>query len=162
MSVLSDTTIRDHSHLGEGGLIWPWNDDQLQPASYDLTLSGQDDMYLKGQGMRRIEAGEFLLLSTVEKVCLPSHIVGRIEGKSSWARKGLIIHTAGFVDPGFCGTLVLEITNLSKEAVKLVPGIRIAQISFMFLDKPAQKPYGHKDLKSHYQNQEGIVQSWIK
>jgi len=89
-------------------------------------------------------------------------IVGRIEGKSSLARKGLIVHTAGFVDPGFNGQLVLEITNLSDEIFILKPGMRIAQIAFQFLDKPASKPYGHPELGSHYQDQVGVVESWIK
>ena len=60
-----------------------------------------------------IHPGEFVLGSTVEWVELPDDIVARIEGKSSLGRLGLIVHaTAGFVDPGFSGTLTLEITNL--------------------------------------------------
>lgn len=161
MTVLSDTTIRDKANSVET-LIWPWSDEQLQPASYDLLLEDINGLFTDENPFIILQPGEFVLGSTKETVNLPSHIVGRIEGKSSWARKGIIIHTAGFVDPGFKGTLVLEITNLSQDPIELRKGIRIAQIAFQFLDKPSQKPYGHPDLGSHYQNQEGVVKSWIR
>ena len=77
-----------------------------------------------------------------------------MEGKSSLGRLGLIVHaTAGFVDPGFKGTLTLEITNLTRVPIKLWAGKPIAQLSFMALDRPAERPYGHPDLGSHYQGQ---------
>ena len=81
---------------------------------------------------------------TVEWVELPDDIVARIEGKSSLGRLGLIVHaTAGFVDPGFSGTLTLEITNLTRVPIVLWPGKPIAQLSFMALDQAAERPYGH-------------------
>ena len=78
---------------------------------------------------------------------LPTH-------NSSLGRLGLIVHaTAGFVDPGFEGTLTLEITNLTRVPIKLYAGRPIAQLSFMTLDRPAERPYGHPELGSHYQGQ---------
>ncbi len=69
-------------------------------------------------------------------------------------RLGLIVHaTAGFVDPGFSGTLTLEITNLTRVPIVLWPGKPIAQLSFMTLDRPAERPYGHPELGSHYHGQ---------
>jgi len=101
-----------------------------------------------------IHPGEFVLGSTVEWVELPDDIVARIEGKSSLGRLGLIVHaTAGFVDPGFSGTLTLEITNLTRVPIILWPGKPIAQLSFMALDQAAERPYGHPDLGSHYHGQ---------
>ena len=99
-----------------------------------------------------IHPGEFALGRTQEHVEIPDDIVARIEGKSSLGRLGLIVHaTAGFVDPGFKGTLTLEITNLTRVPIKLYAGLPIAQLSFMTLDAPAERPYGSPELGSHYQ-----------
>ena len=79
---------------------------------------------------------------------------------SSLGRLGLIVHaTAGFVDPGFKGTLTLEITNLTRVPIVLWPGKPIAQLSFMTLDRPAERPYGHPDLGSHYVGQVDATES---
>ncbi|MDX6650685.1 MAG: hypothetical protein QOJ97_2636 [Solirubrobacteraceae bacterium] len=73
---------------------------------------------------------------------------------SSLGRLGLIVHaTAGFCDPGWKGTLTLELANLTRIPIKLYAGLPIAQLSFMTLDAPALRPYGHEDLGSHYQGQ---------
>jgi dCTP deaminase len=101
-----------------------------------------------------IHPGEFVLGATKERVELPDDIVARIEGKSSLGRLGLIVHaTAGFVDPSWSGTLTLEITNFNSVPIVLRPGLPIAQLSLMALDAPAERPYGHPDLGSHYQGQ---------
>ena len=79
---------------------------------------------------------------------------------SSLGRLGLIVHaTAGFVDPGFKGTLTLEITNLTRVPIKLYAGRPIAQLSFMALDAPALRPYGSPELGSHYQGQVDATES---
>jgi dCTP deaminase len=107
-----------------------------------------------------IHPGEFVLGRTTEYVELPDDLVARIEGKSSLGRLGLIVHaTAGFVDPGFQGTLTLEITNLTRVPIVLWPGKPIAQLSFMTLDRPAERPYGHPELGSHYQGQVEATES---
>ena len=91
---------------------------------------------------------------------MPDDIVSRIEGKSSLGRLGLIVHaTAGFVDPGFSGSLTLEITNLTRVPIILWPGKPIAQLSFMTLDAPAERPYGHPELGSHYHGQVDATES---
>jgi dUTPase len=79
---------------------------------------------------------------------------------SSLGRLGLIVHaTAGFVDPGFKGSLTLEITNLTRVPIVLWPGKPIAQLSFMTLDRAAERPYGHPALGSHYQGQVDATES---
>ena len=89
----------------------------------------------------------------VSKSFIPTH-------NSSLGRLGLIVHaTAGFVDPGFKGTLTLEITNLTRVPIVLWPGKPIAQLSFMALDRPAERPYGHPDLGSHYHGQVEATES---
>ncbi len=174
-SVLSDGTIR---RLIEDGTIKvdPWDPTLVQPASIDLRLGNsfrvfhnyrasaidlrepprnltephtieQDEPFV-------IHPGEFCLGATLETVSLPDNIVARIEGKSSLGRLGLIVHaTAGFCDPGWHGTLTLELNNLTRVPIKLWAGLPIAQLSFMALDAPAERPYGHADLGSHYQGQ---------
>jgi dCTP deaminase len=180
-SVLSDGTIR--RLVAEGRVrIEPWDESMVQPASVDLRLGtsfrvfhnhrisaidladppknltelveiGDADSFV-------IHPGEFVLGSTQEHVQLPNDIVARIEGKSSLGRLGLIVHaTAGFVDPGFKGTLTLEITNLTRVPIILWPGKPIAQLSFMALDQPAERPYGHPDLGSHYHGQVDATES---
>jgi dCTP deaminase len=97
---------------------------------------------------------------TLEWVELPDDIVARIEGKSSLGRLGLIVHaTAGFCDPGWKGTLTLELNNLTRVPIILHPGLLIAQLSFMTLDAPALRPYGSEALGSHYQGQVAATES---
>lgn len=174
-SVLSDGTIR---RLVEEGriVIDPWDPGMVQPASVDLRLGDSFRVFHNhriaaidlaappseltehvgvpdGESFV-IHPGEFVLGRTEERVAIPDDIVARIEGKSSLGRLGLIVHaTAGFVDPGFEGTLTLEITNLTRVPIVLWPGKPIAQLSFMTLDRAAERPYGHPDLGSHYHGQ---------
>ena len=169
-SVLSDGTIR---RLVEEGriVIEPWDESLVQPASVDLRLGDSfrvfhnhrvtaidlrepprdltEEVTLAGDEPFAVHPGEFVLGRTLESVAIPDDIVARIEGKSSIGRLGLIVHaTAGFVDPGFRGTLTLEITNLTRVPIKLYAGLPIAQLSFMTLDAPAERPYGSPELGS--------------
>jgi len=101
-----------------------------------------------------LHPGEFILGATFESVGIPDNIVGRLDGKSSLGRLGLIVHsTAGFVDPGFEGTITLELTNISNLPITLYSMMPVSQISFMYLSTPADKPYGGD--KSKYQGQHG-------
>jgi dCTP deaminase len=174
-SVLSDGTIR---RLVEDGRIKidPWDEALVQPASVDLRLGDSfrvfhnhrasaidlrdppqhltEEVKVSGDEPFVIHPGEFALGRTMEWVELPDDIVARIEGKSSLGRLGLIVHaTAGFCDPGWKGTLTLELANLTRVPIRLYHGLAIAQLSFMALDAPAERPYGHEELGSHYQGQ---------
>ena len=101
-----------------------------------------------------LHPGEFVLAVTMERVEIPDDIVGRLDGKSSLGRLGLIVHsTAGFVDPGFKGRLTLELTNIANLPVLLYSGMPVSQISFVRLTTPADKPYGRDGSK--YQGQMG-------
>jgi dCTP deaminase len=78
-----------------------------------------------------LHPGDFTLASTLEYIVVPNYLSGRLEGRSTWGRAGLQIHsTAGFVDPGFQGRLTFELNNLGKLPLPLYPGIRIGQLSF--------------------------------
>jgi dCTP deaminase len=181
VSVLSDGTIR---RLVEEGRIAvePWDPALVQPASIDLRLGDSfrvfhnhrvtaidlrdpprnltEEVVMAEGDPFAIHPGEFVLGRTLEQVRIPDDVVARIEGKSSLGRLGLIVHaTAGFVDPGFEGTLTLEITNLTRVPIKLYAGLPIAQLSFMGLDAPAEHPYGSAELGSHYQGQVAATES---
>lgn len=69
-----------------------------------------------------------VLGATLEYIGLPNDIEASIEGRSSWARYGLIIATAVSIDPGFKGCITLELANISNIPIKLYPGMRIAQL----------------------------------
>jgi dCTP deaminase len=174
-SVLSDGTIARLVHEGRIR-IEPWDDSLVQPASIDLRLGDTfrvfhnhrasaidlrdpphnltEEVRVEPDEPFVIHPGEFVLGRTLEWVELPEDIVARIEGKSSLGRLGLIVHaTAGFCDPGWKGTLTLELANLTRIPIRLYAGLLIAQLSFMTLDAPALRPYGHEQLGSHYQGQ---------
>ena len=103
--------------------------------------------------VRCIEVGRADGCYLVTRSYIPTH-------NSSLGRLGLIVHaTAGFVDPGWKGTLTLEITNLTRVPIKLWATKPIAQLSFMTLDRPALRPYGHPELGSHYQSQVEATES---
>ena len=181
VSVLSDGTI---TRLVQEGRIRvdPWDPGLVQPASVDLRLGDSFRVFHNHRAtaidLRQppenlteevvvpegesfvIHPGEFCLGRTLEWVELPDDIVARIEGKSSLGRLGLIVHaTAGFCDPGWKGTLTLELNNLTRVPIILHPGLEIAQLSFMMLDRPARRPYGSAELGSHYQGQRAATAS---
>lgn len=181
--VLSDGTILDLIER-ERLVVKPWDPRMLQPASIDLKL-GNSFLVARNHDMVAMDiknppqnyteevkvedgqpfvlhTGEFVLGTTAEWVEIPDDVVAHIEGKSSLGRIGLIVHaTAGFVDPGFRGDLTLEITNLSTLPIVLWPGRPVAQLCFMALDRPAERPYGHPELGSHYQDQKGVTEAKI-
>src|SRR5437764_8978152 len=178
--VLSDGTILEL--VREGRIrIDPWDETLVQPASVDLRLGDSfrvfhnhrvaaidlreppsgltEEVVVGAEESFVIHPGEFCLGRTLEWVELPDDIVARIEGKSSLGRLGLIVHaTAGFCDPGWKGTLTLELNNLTRVPIKLYPGLLIAQLSFMGLDRPAVRPYGSPELGSHYQGQRAATE----
>ncbi|GDX23271.1 dCTP deaminase [Actinomycetes bacterium] len=111
-----------------------------------------------------LHPGEFVLASTYEVITLPDDIAGRLEGKSSLGRLGLLTHsTAGFIDPGFSGHITLELSNVANLPVKLFPGMKIGQLCLIRLSSPAQHPYGSAIYGSRYQGQRGPTpsKSWL-
>ena len=106
-----------------------------------------------------LHPGEFALAHTAEFVKIPPDLVARVEGRSSLGRLAIVVHaTAGFIDPGFEGTITLELSNLGRAAVKLYSGMRIGQLVFHTMTSPAERPYGI-GRGSKYQGQRGAVPS---
>jgi dCTP deaminase len=181
VTILSDGGIRMRIFIGDLG-IEPFDDKMVQPASVDFTLADTILVFNNHQvaaldpfdipeGLHTavtltreqpfiLHPGEFVLGATAERVSMPDDLVARCEGKSSLGRLGLQVHsTAGFVDPGFSGQVTLELSNVANFPLVLTPGMKVGQFAFETLDAPAQRPYGHPDLGSKYQNQSGPVAS---
>jgi dCTP deaminase len=179
--ILSDRTIREELDAGRI-VIDPLGDGCVQPSSVDLHVDKffrvfrnhsqrvidvketQEDLtelveIAEGDALI-LHPGEFVLGSTLERVALPDDLVGRLEGKSSLGRLGLLIHsTAGFVDPGFAGFLTLELSNVANLPITVYPDMKIGQISFLRMTSSAERPYGSSALGSKYQNQRGPTAS---
>lgn len=154
--ILSDVTIKDIILNKQVYLVNPFNPDQLQPCSYDLSLNCElKTIHGKSIDLRqssyKLKPNEFLLGSTEEKVHIPRDLVGHVDGKSSIGRLGVFIHvSSGYIDAGYTGNITLEIFNCSDKEFELYHGMPIAQIVFETLTTPVDRPYGHRELNSHY------------
>lgn len=179
--VLSDRSIREEIESGRIK-VDPYEPGNLQPASIDLRLGYDfrvfeysshafiDPMDRSVDYTRQLTVepgarfvlhpGEFVLATTLERLSLADNILGRLEGKSTLGRLGLLIHsTAGYVDPGWDGYLTLELSNVANLPILLYPSMRIGQISFSYMSMPVDVPYGSPSLGSHYQGQVGATSS---
>lgn len=108
-----------------------------------------------------IHPGELILGATLESITIPDDLVGWLDGRSSLARLGLMVHvTAGRIDPGWSGQVVLEFYNNGKLPLALRPGMVICALSFETLSSPALRPYNKRE-NAKYQGQQGAVSSRI-
>jgi dCTP deaminase len=108
-----------------------------------------------------LHPGDFALASTFEYIKVPADLAVRLEGRSSWARKGLQVHaTAGFIDPGFEGLITFELSNVSRMPIALYPMLRIGQLSFLPINGESSLLYGQKKL-SKYQGDLGPASTLI-
>jgi dCTP deaminase len=164
--ILSDKSINEAIASGRLG-IEPFDPRLVQPSSIDVRLDNKflvfrntkrayidvkqpaDDLMemievsASGDEPMFLHPHEFVLGSTIERVRMPDDLVGRLEGRSSLGRLGVVIHsTAGYLDPCFEGNVTLEISNLANLPIALYPGMRIGQISFSQMTTPAERPYG--------------------
>ncbi|MDX1655433.1 MAG: dCTP deaminase [Candidatus Competibacteraceae bacterium] len=108
-----------------------------------------------------LHPGELALAVTAESITLPDDLVGWLDGRSSLARLGLMVHvTAHRIDPGWSGAIVLECYNSGKLPLALRPGMTICAINFETLSGPAARPY-NKRAGAKYRDQAGPVPSRI-
>lgn len=178
--MLSDAKIADARLSGEIN-ITPYEENHLNPASYDLTLDPRIRAARTSTialDMREVASnytypktissdagfvlypGQFILASTTERITLSDRYAARIEGKSSLGRVGLAVHiTAGFFDPGWDGECTLEIINHLPQPIRLWSGMRIAQMAFFKIKGNVNVPYGKA---GHYQSQMGPTESKYK
>lgn len=177
--ILSDTSIRERLVSGDIGLeTLPGYDifQQIGPASVDFRLGNYFKIYKRDKvqiidpgelipveavetievpdgGQFILHPGQFVLGVTIEKIKVPYDLVARCEGRSSLGRLGIIIHsTAGFIDPGFEGTITLEITNINEVPIALKPGMRIGQFAFETIHGTVENTYD-KRRGSKYMHQ---------
>jgi dCTP deaminase len=184
--LMSDDDIRAAVHIGWIE-INPFDRDMLQPASIDVRLGNTFIEYINNDRMRDgelitidpeedtsrlhqtsvvpnggtilLHPGAFMLAHTLEIITLGDKHAARLEGRSSFGRLGLIVHsTAGFIDPGFTGQITLELSNLAPHPLLLRPGMRVAQVSFTPMISAARAPYGMRE-GSKYQGQKGATPS---
>ena len=183
--LLSDGDIRAEVAAGRVK-VEPFTEAMIQPSSVDVRLDrffrvfenhkySVIDPSIEQADLTRevavapdeffiLHPGEFVLASTYEVITLPDDIAGRLEGKSSLGRLGLLTHsTAGFIDPGFSGHITLELSNVANLPVKLFPGMKIGQLCLIKLSSPAEHPYGSAVYGSRYQGQRGPTpsKSWL-
>ncbi|WP_145588640.1 dCTP deaminase [Yersinia aldovae] len=108
-----------------------------------------------------LHPGELALAVTLESVTIPDDLVGWLDGRSSLARLGLMVHvTAHRIDPGWQGRIVLEFYNSGKLPLALRPGMLIGALSFEPLSGPAARPYNSRQ-DAKYRGQQGAVASRI-
>src|SRR6202048_5199021 len=162
--LLSDRDTRAEIDAGRLG-IDPFDDALVQPSSVDVRLDSlfrvfnntrythidparqQDELTSLVEPEQGepfvLHPGEFVLGSTLEVCTLPDDLAGRLEGKSSLGRLGLLTHSpAGFIDPGFSGHITLELSNVANLPITLWPGMKIGQLCLFRLSSPAEHPYG--------------------
>lgn len=179
--LLSDRDIRAAIDSGSLG-IEPYAPENVQPSSVDVRLDRffrvfnnskythidpklqQDELTslveVEEGDAFVLHPGEFVLASTLEKFTLPDNLAGRLEGKSSLGRLGLLTHsTAGFIDPGFSGYVTLELSNVANLPMTLWPGMKVGQMAIFKMSSPAEVPYGTGSLGSKYQGQRGPTPS---
>jgi len=157
--IISGETVKEN--LEKGSIVIKGaKEEQFQPASVDLRLAesflimdeqnseinlNSDMKYRKIEGKEVIiPPRSFVLASTMEHVEIPLDMTAFVEGRSSIGRLGLFIQNAGFVDPGFKGTITLELFNATNVPMRLDAGRRICQLVFMGLDKKLNKGYNGK------------------
>jgi dCTP deaminase len=179
--LLSDRDLAKELESGRLGVA-PYDPAMLQPSSIDVRLDRffrvfdntrythidpalrQDELTSlveqEGDDPFVLHPGEFVLGSTFELVTLPDDLAGRLEGKSSLGRLGLLTHsTAGFIDPGFSGHITLELSNVANLPITLWPGMKIGQLCLFRLSSSAEHPYGSERAGSRYQGQRGPTPS---
>jgi dCTP deaminase len=179
--LLSDRDIR--AELAAGRVVLePYDPIMVQPSSVDVRIDKyfrvfenhrypHIDPAIEQPDLTRLvepavdepfilHPGEFVLASTYEVITLPDDVAGRLEGKSSLGRLGLLTHsTAGWIDPGFSGHVTLELSNVATLPIKLWPGMKIGQLCLFRTSSPAEFPYGSSVYGSRYQGQRGPTPS---
>lgn len=170
--ILSDKTILQEMHW-KNIIISPFNKDHLNPNSVDLTLAPQFKIYQPGVLDPRqpnptiemtiqeegyvLQPGEVYLYACNERIGVKDNIRAKVEGKSSLGRLGLFVHvTAGFIDTGFEGSLVLEL--VATRPIRVYPNMKICQLEFARVEGEILETYDQKK-GSKYHGQTGVQES---
>lgn len=157
MTLLTKQQIKTEINRGRLVITPSLKNDQINGASVDLTLGKEFRTFRRRAGAIEIvettnykrytssstaksiliRPQETILAMTEEQILLPDNIVGWLEGRSRFARLGLLIHiSAGLIHPGVNNHQVLEITNLSPNILRLHAGVRICQLVLEYTSGP--------------------------
>ena len=118
-----------------GGGLDPATDNQAQVEEL------QERVKVPIGGQFWLHPGHFALGATLEYVRMPRDMGAYLLARSSWGRVGLLVATAVMVQPGYTGTLTLELVNEGDSPIALYPGLRVAQLAVHRLEEPTRKPY---------------------
>jgi len=170
--ILSDLTILQELKKGNI-IISPFDPKYLNPNSVDLTIAPQfkryvpdvldprkpnetEDFVIPEEGYV-LQPGEVYLYACNERIGVKDNIRAKVEGKSSLGRLGLFVHvTAGFIDTGFEGSLVLEL--VATRPIRIYPNMKICQVEFARVEGIILETYDRKS-GSKYHGQTGVQES---
>lgn len=131
----------------------------IDPSKKDYSNEITEEIVLKDGEQFIMQPGDFVLAVTLEKVTIAPDLMGRLEGRSSLGRLGIVVHsTASVFEPGWDGKCVLELGNLGRMAVALTVGMRICAMTFEQLSSTAEIPYSKK-AHAKYKIQETAQES---
>lgn len=161
MAFWSSQRIKREQENG-ANLIQPFNLQHVQQGAYELSLS--DEVLTTPSSSARaspiegnvlmIRPGQFGLLYTTERVCVPANVIAFISIKASKKLDGLVNISGFHVDPGYSGRLKFSVYNAGNETIPLQFGQPAFLIWFSDLDQATEDPYG----PSHqHANQRGIT-----
>lgn len=127
----------------------------LDPRKRRNALNITKEVKVKKNEAFIIQPGDLVLAATIEYLELADDILGRLEGRSSLGRVGIIVHsTAAIFDPGWRGKIAMELGNLGRIPVALYPGMRICAMTFEEVSSKVEIPYWKKK-GAKYLNQKG-------
>lgn len=116
-----------------------------QKSLYSVTEECMEEVTIKEHEAFFLHPGEFALGMTRERISIADDLVGWLDGRSSLARVGLMVHiTAHSIDPGWDGHITFEFFNAGRLPLALNPGLRIGAVSFEMLSSKTMRPYGKK------------------
>ena len=151
------------AHLAGEIVIDPFEQKQIQAASYDMRVGPQgattktkELVNVEEAGYLLLEPGDFAFVSVLEELTLGNQYAARFGLRSMYSRKGLIA-TAGHIDPGFHGRLIVGLTNLTPTPVSLPFKDDFISVEFYKLEQPTTKPY-----KGPYQDRLALGPEEIK
>jgi len=167
MSILTRDEIRKEM-AARRIIIEPCEEDQIGPGSVDLHVANRFRVFHPSRKVVDVTndvdykeltdlievndgiilmPGETILGMTIEKLTLPGDICGWLEGRSRFARIGLLVHiSAGFMQPGISNHQLLEMSNFSPNPLRITPGTRVCQFIF-------QRTEGEAVYQGRFQNQ---------
>ncbi len=133
----------------------------IDPSKKDYSNEITSEVTIKQGDKFIMQPGDFVLAVTLEKLTISPKLLGRLEGRSSLGRLGIVVHsTASVFHPGWEGQAVLELGNLGRIAVALYPGMRVCAMTFEQLSSEAEVPY-NKSKVAKYKFQKGPLASKI-